>query len=280
MIRFNNEKTKGRDMAIKFCSIASGSSGNSYLIASENTRLLVDVGIAGKRVIEGIKGKGYELCDIDGILLTHEHIDHVKSIKMMCKKCENGKVYGSTGTLEAISDKLMDGRAVRIAGEQEITIGDIDVKIFSLSHDAAEPLGYSFCNGGKQLTIVTDTGIVTEEILEHVTTSDAVILEANHEVNILNMGSYPYSLKRRILGDQGHLSNEAAGKCLCSALNNRAEEMEPLKVYLAHLSKENNTPKHAYLTIRNLLFEEDYYIDKDIKLDIVPRDEPSEFKEV
>ena len=266
-------------MALKFCSFASGSSGNCYMVKSEHTTLLVDVGITGKRVFAGLEERGVTPEEIDGILITHEHIDHVRSLRMVSKKASNAGVFASNGTLNVIADKIPEERAYGVPNESPFYIGDIRVNPFHLSHDAAEPTGYSFAHDGRQVTIVTDTGFVSEEIFHQVESEDLLILEANHEVNILKMGAYPYPLKRRILGDEGHLSNEAAGHCLCQMLKKRVHDKIP-HVVLAHLSKENNTPGQAYLTIRNILFEEDFYIDKDLKLDIANRDEVSPFVEV
>lgn len=265
-------------MALTFCSFASGSSGNCYLVGSDDTKLLIDVGITGKRVLEGLAENQMTVEQVDGILLTHEHADHVKSIRMIGKMAEKATVYGSLGTLNQIEEKVPSGRT-RTLPTDEFYIGDILVKPFHLSHDAAEPMGYSFAKEGKQISIVTDTGCVTEEIFSHIKEADLLIMEANHEVNILKMGSYPYNLKRRILGDEGHLSNEATGHCICKMLEELAGEKIP-KVVLAHLSNENNTPKQAYLTIRNILFEKDYFIDKHLKMDIIPRDKVSEVMEV
>lgn len=266
-------------MALRFCSIASGSSGNSYLVSTDSSAVLVDVGIAGSRIIDRLEQRGVTLPDIDGIFITHEHIDHVKSLRKISKGAINAPVFASEGTLAEVSDKVPAEKMLPVKSDQEITLGDISVTPFALSHDAIDPLGYSFKAGGRQLTIITDTGFVTDEILEHAKSADTLILEANHEVNILNMGSYPYSLKRRILGNFGHLSNEAAGECLCSVLaHRRGQNLDSeFKVCLAHLSKENNTPQQAYLTIRNMLFEEDYYVDKDLKIYIIPRDEVSPY---
>ena len=262
-------------MTLQFYSFASSSSGNCYMVRSENTILLVDVGIAGKHVLAGLSEKGVSPEEVDGILLTHEHVDHVKSLRMISKKAHQAGVYASKGTFACVGDKV-DERCIRpVQAQTPFKIGDIKVKPFRLSHDAAEPMSYSFCKDDKQITIVTDTGYVSEEVFDQVKEADLLVLEANHEVNILKMGAYPYSLKRRILGDEGHLSNEAAGKCLCEMLNHRrAQQREDVpKVILAHLSKENNTPGQAYLTIRNILFEEDYYIDKDLELDVALREE-------
>lgn len=262
-------------MTLQFCSFASSSSGNCYMVRSENTTLLVDVGIAGKHVLAGLEAKEVTPEDIHGILLTHEHVDHVKSLRMISKKAVNAGVYASKGTLSQVCDKVSDECIRPVQPQTAFEIGDIKVKPFRLSHDAAEPVGYSFCKGDKQITIVTDTGYISEEVFDQIKDADLLVLEANHEVNILKMGAYPYSLKRRILGDEGHLSNEAAGKCLCDMLKYRGlqKKADVPKVVLAHLSKENNTPGQAYLTIRNILFEEDYYIDRDLELNIALREE-------
>ncbi|MBR5316130.1 MAG: MBL fold metallo-hydrolase [Firmicutes bacterium] len=245
------------------------------MVKSENTTLLIDVGIAGKHVLSGLSEKGVSPEEVDGILLTHEHVDHVKSLRMISRKAVNARVYASKGTLSMVCDKVSDEVIRPIAAQIPFQIGDIQVKPFRISHDAQEPMSYSFCKEDKQITIVTDTGCVTEEVFDQIKEADLLVLEANHEVNILKMGDYPYSLKRRILGDEGHLSNEAAGKCLCDMLNYRKAQQKDQapKVILAHLSKENNTPGQAYLTIRNILFEEDYYIDKDLELDVALREE-------
>lgn len=262
-------------MTLQFCSFASSSSGNCYMVRSENTTLLVDVGIAGKNVLAGLTEKGVTPEEVGGILLTHEHVDHVKSLRMISKKAVNAGVYASKGTLSQVCDKIADEVMRPVQAQTAFDIGDIEVRPFRISHDAAEPMSYSFCKDGKQITIVTDTGYISDEVFDQIKEADILVLEANHEVNILKMGAYPYSLKRRILGDEGHLSNEAAGKCLCEMLRYRGEQekTDVPKVVLAHLSKENNTPSQAYLTIRNILFEEDYYIDKDLELDIALREE-------
>ncbi|MGN0658183.1 MAG: MBL fold metallo-hydrolase [Emergencia sp.] len=274
-------------MSLQFCSFASGSSGNSYLVKSENTSLLVDVGIAGKRILEGLEGKGLQPEELSGILLTHEHVDHVRSLRMMSRKAACAKIYASGGTLAQVSDLVEPGKGFTVQAGEPFMAGDIEVRPFDLSHDAAQPTGYSFVHEGRQLTIITDTGYVTAEMEVHIASADLLVLEANHEVNILKMGSYPYPLKRRILGEKGHLSNEAAGECLCRMLDCRRADpagrecgRDVPAVVLAHLSRENNTPDQAWLTIRNILFESDYYIDRDLTMTIAYRDEAGPFLEV
>jgi len=269
-------------MSLYFSSFASGSTGNCYMVKSDKTTLLIDVGITGKRILENLSASGLSAEEVDGILITHEHVDHVKSLKMLSKKASGAKVYGSSGTLQAVMDKIDGDKARAVSPAERFLIGDITVVPFGISHDAAEPMGYSLIQDGRQLTIVTDTGCISEEIFSQIERADLLVLEANHEVNILKMGAYPYYLKRRILGDRGHLSNEAAGDCLCRMLKCRREKnLQGMpRVVLAHLSKENNTPGQAYLTIRNILFEEEFFIDKDLELDIAARDEAGKLMKV
>ena len=280
-------------MALRFCSFASGSSGNCYLAKSDTTTILIDVGITGKRVFAGLAEKGIDPADLSGILITHEHIDHVRSLRMVAKKAVNARVCASGGTLGVLSDVIEPGKGYTVRAGEPWDIGDIQVTPFDLSHDAAEPMGFTLQSGGRRLTIVTDTGCISPEIERHIAAADLLVLEANHEVNILKMGAYPYSLKRRILGEKGHLSNETAGEILCRMLRSPIRHQRVSdggsqhvgpggvpKVVLAHLSKENNTPGQAYLTIRNILFEEDLYIDKDLTLTIAARDEAGDFMEV
>ncbi len=291
-------------MGLEFCSLASGSSGNCYLIRSDNTLLLVDAGITGKRIILGMEELGLDPVDIDGILLTHEHIDHVRSIRMMGRIAENATVYGTQGTFAGVEGKLPEDRS-EVIPDRDFTLGDITVRAFDISHDAIEPTGYSFTCDDRKLTIVTDTGCITGDIFEEMYDSDLLVLEANHEENILKMGDYPYPLKQRILGEKGHLSNDAAARAICSMLRRREEvdigasraeadnerenaertadeegrsslvAAEPPKVILAHLSRENNTPQQAFLTINSILFENDYFDGEHYHLSVLRRDQIS-----
>ena len=266
-------------MAFGFCSFASGSSGNCYMVRTDDTVLLVDVGIAGKNIISGLSAKGADISDVSGILVTHEHNDHIRSIRMMGRKAVNATVYGTRGTLESVKEVLPQGRVEPIGRRQRFTVGDIIVNSFSLSHDAVDPVGYSFEHGGKKIAIVTDTGIVTKEIFDEIKTSDALVLEANHEVNILRMGPYPYPLKQRILGVFGHLSNETAGKTLCSMLRSFKGNDMP-RVLLGHLSQENNSPEMAMITVKNILEEADNFINRDLALSVAHRSAATEFIEL
>lgn len=268
-------------MVLGFSTLASSSSGNCYYIRSETTGILVDVGISAAQIVKRLETLDVSPQEITGVFLTHEHVDHVRSVSAFHKKAPSAWFVSSQGTYDNLKDKvqeLIKNQLTIVAprcedGSQcrDILIGDIKVHPFSLSHDAAEPTAYTFEKDGRKVAIVTDTGIVTEEIYQALKDADLLVLEANHEENILMYGSYPYEVKRRILSDVGHLSNEAAGKCLVRMMKERPEG-KPARVLLAHLSKENNTPDQAFLTVRNVLEEEDFYIGKDLKLEVLSPD--------
>ncbi len=274
-------------MGLRFCSFASGSTGNCYLIKTENTNLLVDVGIAGKRVIEGLGSCAVKPEQIDGILVTHEHTDHIKSLRMIAKKAVNGKIYTSEGTAYSVNEKLpMLADKIRITDTAaSFKVGDIEVEAFSLSHDAEDPVGFSVHSGGKRVTIITDTGVATKQMLSIAAKSDLLVLEANHEVNILHCSSYPYELKRRILSDYGHLSNDAAAEFIYEVDKLRKNgggenKSEKQKILLAHLSKENNSPMQAMLTIKNRLFEEDMIAGEDYLMNSLSADASTRLLEI
>lgn len=277
-------------MGLRFCSFASGSTGNCYLLKTENTSLLVDVGIAGKRIIGGLDSCAVKPEQIDGILVTHEHADHIKSLRMMAKKAVNGKIYTSEGTAYSVNEKLpMLAEKIRITDtDASFKVGDIEIESFSLSHDAEDPVGFSVQSGGKRVTIITDTGVATKKMLSVAAKSDLLVLEANHEVNILHCSSYPYELKRRILSDQGHLSNDAAAEFIYEVekLRKSGGDENPngthrkQKILIAHLSKENNSPMQAMLTIKNRLFEEDLIAGEDYIMNALSADASTRLLEI
>ena len=264
-------------MSLYFCSFASGSSGNSYLVGTERTALIIDAGIACRNIEQGLLSKGITPEELSGILITHEHSDHIKSLRTLSKRT-SAPVYASQGTLAAIIESYLPSLAqddiVSVSSGEVFTIGDIEVTPFDTSHDAAEPLGYSFTSGGRSIAIMTDTGIVTGSALAALREADIIIIESNHEENVLMFGRYPFHLKKRILSEHGHLSNAAAAACLAEVLGNRTNSEPPL-VALAHLSKENNTPDLAYLTVKNLLAEDGFIEGVHYKLKVLSGDTES-----
>ena len=246
-------------MTLGFSAFASSSSGNCYYIKSETTQLLVDVGISASRIVSSLETLGEKPAEISAVFLTHEHVDHVKSVSAFHKKAPDAWFIASEGTAAGLEPKAADAIA-----EKLVTISPENCDLM----DAAQPTAYTFEKDGKKIAIVTDTGCVTEEVYDAMKDADLLVLEANHEENILLYGRYPYPVKRRILSDVGHLSNETAGRCLVQLLR-EPDRCKVPRVFLAHLSRENNTPQQAFLTVRNVLEEADYYIGKDLYMDVL-----------
>jgi len=259
-------------MTLSFCSFSSGSSGNCYLIKSENTAVLVDAGISGKKIYEGLETTATPREQLAALLITHEHSDHTKSIKTLMKREKSLKAYANALTWGQINSEICEEQKEIFETGDTFLVGDITIKTFHVSHDAAEPVGYTFSSEGKQISIVTDTGCMSEEIISEIMEADILILEANHDVDMLKIGRYPWFLKQRVLGEEGHLSNVAAGETILRLLSESEKERY---ILLAHLSKENNFPEMAYQTVKNILEEADFYIGKHLKLNTIIRDEVS-----
>ena len=237
---------------------------------------LLDVGLSARKIVSAIEQVGLSASDIDGIFITHEHIDHVRSVKAIAKKCPEATIYVSRGTYEAC-DSLKEIDEERISFiEANMTIcfmdGKAAVSCFPLSHDAKEPVGFSFEEVDfEKATFVTDTGIVTDEIFEEMKSADCLVFEANHEENLLMMGEYPYKVKMRIKSDYGHLSNVTSGETLAKVLDSRESDKE-LNIMLAHLSEKNNSPYHARQAIEGILKESGYERDRDYNLTIAAKE--------
>ena len=260
---------------MRLCSIASGSSGNCIYVGSEATHLLVDVGISGKRTETGLKE--LDICpkDLDGILVTHEHADHIAGIGVMARKYEI-PIYATSGTIRAIKEcssvgKIDEDLFVEVKADNKLTIKDIVVNPMRISHDAAEPVAYRLSYGSQKVAICTDLGVYNDYTVECLKGMDALLIEANHDVNMLQVGPYPYHLKQRILGDRGHLSNENSGRLLSRILHDRLGH-----IILGHLSKENNLPELAYEAVRmEITFGENPDKAEDFDIQVARRSEIS-----
>lgn len=234
---------------MRLCSIASGSSGNCVYVGSETTHLLVDVGISGKRTECGLRELGLNVRDIDGILVTHEHTDHINGLGVIARKYEI-PIYATAGTIAAIRayggiGDVTEGLFREVQEDRKFTIKDLTVNPMHISHDAAQPVGYRIFYGNKRVAVCTDLGVYNDYTVECLKGMDALLLEANHDVNMLQVGPYPYYLKQRILGERGHLSNENSGRLLCRILHDGLKT-----IFLGHLSKENNLPELAFESVR------------------------------
>ena len=260
---------------MRLCSIASGSSGNCIYVGSEATHLLVDAGISGKRVEAGLHELELTGADIDGILITHEHSDHIAGLGVLCRKY-NIPIFATRGTIQAIlrcGGKNAPDESLfnEIEADRKIIIKDMTVSPMRISHDAAEPVAYRIGYEGKKVAVCTDLGVFNDYTVECLKGMDALLLEANHDVNMLQVGPYPYYLKQRILGNRGHLSNENSGRLL-----NRILHDDLKAIMLGHLSKENNMPELAYEAVRmEITMGEGPYKAEDFPISVACRSEVS-----
>lgn len=242
------------------CVLASGSSGNATFVQYGNTRILIDAGISYTRINKGLEAVcGCTVADLDALFITHEHTDHVAGLPMVLKR-SHIPVYTTLETWQHIgNDKIADyqDRFVRLT--RKVGLGDVQVIPFSISHDAARPVGYTILSGADKMTIATDLGYVSEEVEQAVAYSDILVLEANHDEDLLRNGPYPYALQQRILGRFGHLSNNTAAELLA-----RLPHKNMMKVFLAHRSAKNNTPAATVATMRSVLTDAGICIGQDM----------------
>ena len=265
---------------MRMCPLASGSSGNCIYIGSSNTHLLVDIGVSGKKAEAGLNSIGLTGKDINGILITHEHSDHIQGLGVFSRKY-GIPMYATWATIEAIGTVKslgnIDSTLFKIVRPDEVfQVGDITVNPMRISHDAADPVAYRFRKGDKNLAVCTDLGCYTDYTSKCLSGMDVLLLEANHDIRMLENGSYPYPLKMRILGEKGHLSNEASGKLLSSVLHDNVR-----KIYLGHLSLENNYPDLAFESVRmEITMGDNPYHASDFDISVAKRDVPSECVEI
>jgi len=245
-------------MTLAFSVLASGSTGNAFYIESEQERFLVDAGLSGKQLDRLFQNIQVNPNKLTGILVTHEHSDHIKGLGIIARKY-NLPIYANEKTWKAMENsigKIALDQKFLFATEEVKTFGDMEIESFGVSHDAAEPMFFTFRHGGKKVSLVTDLGYVSERIKKTVEASDAYIFEANHDVEMLRVGRYPWNVKRRILGDSGHISNEDSGLALTDIIDNNTK-----RVYLAHLSQDNNMKDLARMSVDNVLTERGITLD-------------------
>ena len=253
-----------------FCSLYSGSSGNSLFVESENTKLLVDAGVSSKKIETALTNLEIDPSSINGILITHEHSDHVQGLGTFAKKF-NLPVYVDQKTLDAMpnqKDKISEKNIKIIKNEEKFEIGDLKIKPFSIPHDAANPCGFNIIHDNKKISIATDIGHMTNGIIKNLEDSIFIMLEANYDPEVLKFSKYPYILKSRIAGPTGHLPNEMAGKTIAHLLNSGLQQ-----AILGHLSKESNFPELAYKTVIDEVISSNYD-ENSLKLSVASRDIP------
>ena len=265
---------------MRLCSIASGSSGNCIYVGSEHTHLLVDTGISKKRIDAGLKELDVKGEELDGILINHEHSDHIQGLGVFSRKYEI-PIYATEGTIAGIRQYkslgcMPDGLLHEVKVDQPFSLGDIEVEPFRISHDARQPSGYRLNSNDRSVAVATDLGIYDEYTVSKLCNLDAILLEANHDIHMLEVGPYPYPLKRRVMGDTGHLSNELSGRLLCDILHDNLKH-----IVLGHLSKENNYARLAYETVKlEVTLSDVDYKGEDLDITVAGRDTISDIFEL
>lgn len=242
-------------ISLRVTVLASGSSGNCTLLETERTRLLVDAGIGKKETLRRLAAVGREVDRLDGIAISHEHSDHIGSLAQVLGQWRTAVYITETTHLEVnrilpeSAQKRLD-RVEHIHAGKRFIVGDIEVSPFSIPHDAADPLGFSFCCEGLKIAIVTDLGYLPELVKFHLREADCLILESNHDLEMLKVGPYPWHIKQRVMSRTGHLSNHTVSEYLADAegFDGRARFL-----VLAHLSENNNNPDVARISAEEAL---------------------------
>ena len=258
---------------LNFCSLYSGSSGNSLFVETANTKLLIDAGVSSKKIEKALSDIHIDPSSLDGILITHEHTDHVQGLGTFSKKFDL-PVFVNQETLDAMPkqrDKIDSNNIKTFKVFDKFSIGDLDIKPFSIPHDAANPCGFNIWKNDKKISIATDIGHMTNDILKQLEQSLFIMLEANYDPEVLRCSSYPFTLKSRIAGPIGHLSNEIAGKTISYLLKSGLKN-----AMLGHLSKESNFPELAYQTVMDELITNSSFHKDSIGLNVASRDNPSQ----
>ncbi|HFI0083579.1 TPA: MBL fold metallo-hydrolase [Streptococcus suis] len=251
------------EVGFKYSILASGSSGNCFYLETPKKRILVDAGLSGKKITSLLAEIDRKPEDIDAILVTHEHSDHIHGIGVLARKY-GMDIYANELTWQAMESKLgkidVAQKHIFELGAMK-TFGDLDIESFGVSHDAACPQFYRIMKDDKSFVMLTDTGYVSDRMAGIVANADAYLIESNHDVEILRAGSYSWNLKQRILSDKGHLCNEDGADAMIRSLGNRTK-----KIYLGHLSKENNIKELAHMTMVNQLAQADLGVGVDFQV--------------
>ena len=260
-------------MPLNFFTIASGSSGNSVYVATENTKILIDAGLSGKTIEQGLGTYGINCRDINAIFITHEHSDHIKGAGILSRRYDL-PIYATSGTWSYMSRCSTVGRVAEknkltVKENVPVVLYDMEIKPFEIPHDANQPVGYSILSGRHKAVIATDLGHITQVVAENVYGADIMLIESNHDLDMLKNGRYPAVLKRRILGDRGHLSNVSCGLFIKDIFSEKTKH-----ILLGHLSQENNLPTIAYETVKDILLAGKIDIGGAVELYLAERHRP------
>ena len=255
---------------MKACLLSSGSKGNSCVIFNENTKILIDLGTSSQYVCNELDKIGIKAKDIDAILITHTHVDHINGIKSFIRKYHT-KIF-VTEVLKDLLEKEIGNFDYELYEDKKAIIKDFEIEYIKTSHDAKGSIGFIINEGDKSMVYITDTGYINKRYIEKLSNKNLYILESNHDVYMLKNGPYPYFLQQRVVGDKGHLSNEQSSSYLCDFIGNNTK-----KIVFAHISENNNTPEKVIETFKNKTKEnnikfKDYIVGK--------QNEPTEVIEI
>lgn len=249
-------------MAVEICVLASGSKGNCTYVSDGTTRILIDAGISCKQIEERLSNIGVSLSDINAVLVTHEHSDHIMGLRTLDKKYATPILANQkTATCVDVRLHINTIRWLKEGFDTGFKIGGIQITPFRISHDAVCPVGYTLTMDGKKVSFVTDLGYVTQGVYNTIKGSDIVVLESNHDLKMLSSGRYPLELQARIRGNSGHLSNNQSAELALALVKSGTRN-----IFLAHLSEENNTPELAYTVMKTALEGNGLIVGKDIFL--------------
>lgn len=254
----------------KFLTLYSSSSGNCSLIFNDDTNILIDAGVSASKICAALDQAGVSPGEIDAVLVTHEHSDHISGIRVLAKKY-NIPVFANAPTMEhvlKVAPTVLPGNAHIIVPSNTYSVRSMQIKPFSTPHDSASSMGYVIESDGKKYAVATDTGCITKSLLSNLAGCEAVVIESNHDVEMLKNGTYPYMLKKRILSDEGHLSNEK-----CAWLATQLAIWGTKRIILGHLSEQNNTPEKAYECTKKSLENNGFSVGSDVILKVAPKDE-------
>lgn len=262
---------------MKLCVLGSGSAGNCTLVYTGSTALLLDAGFSAKEIEKRLDAVGFDVNRLSGVLVSHEHTDHVRGVKTLSRRY-NLPVYLTGGTAKKANGALGEEVSAKlkiIRPEETFLLGDIEIEPFAIPHDSAEPVGFLFTHGQRRAVSLTDVGSVTVRVVEKLRRAHLAVLEANHDPELLQIGPYPWHLKRRISGGQGHLSNDDCMKLLLHAGGSGAAYQNGLeKVIFAHISRTNNNPDLVRVSAQEV------FKNGKVKYEIASQQEPGEIHEV
>ena len=257
---------------LKICPLASGSNGNCTYISDGKTNILIDTGISATRIIRELSSLGTGVSAIDAVFITHEHTDHITGLEKLLQRVD-APVYASCGTARGIGERTpaLGGKVRCVYAEEPVSIGNLTVSPFHTPHDTYESTGFRISNGLQCAVVATDIGHVDDELREKLVHCDVLLLESNYDAQRIRFSHYPVFLKKRIVSDVGHLSNNE-----CASVAVKAAENGTKSIILGHLSAENNTPAEAYTTVHTALTQKGIIPGVDVMLYVAPRDKCGE----